>query len=220
MTASCGLCETELADGYLCPGDTLAASERLARMPKLWQALAAFMAPGGRGPSEHVSVSRSEPPMPVSEPAFDMRVAGIVKTLESWRSFMQADRGWGEPVIEGGVERRVIAAARALSLNLEWMAANWPPAGDMARELRDLESSVVSIIDPRDSAERGTRLGKCPAIDPGGVICGAVLRYYPGDEAVTCKWCLCAYLPATWRELKAWMDEDEAAYNALSGAAS
>jgi hypothetical protein len=199
MTASCGLCERELEHGYLCPGDTLTLAERLDRMPHLYEALAAFLQPSGRRP-EFGRSRPAEAPLPISEPAFNLRgPGGMVGVLEDWRSAMQADRGWGEPAIEGTVERRIAVAARALSMNLDWIAASWPMAGPFAEEIRGLERDGISIVNP---PERSLRLGNCPAVYEDGVVCGAVLRVPAGTAKVECRWCSTVYPPDTWLELR------------------
>ena len=199
MTASCGLCERQLEHGYLCPGCTLGTVRRLDRMPRMYDALAAFLHPGGRRPE----MGRSRPaeaPLPIVEPAFNLRgPGGIVGVLEDWRSAMQADRGWGEPAIEGDTARRVAVAARALSINLDWVAAAWPMAGAFAEEIRDLERDVGSIVNP---PEPSLRLGNCPAVYEDGIVCGAVLRVPAGTARVECAWCGTAYPPESWLTLR------------------
>ncbi|MFD5425233.1 hypothetical protein [Streptomyces sp. NPDC127084] len=208
--ASCQLCERNQTDGYLCPGCTLATARRLDRMSKLYAGLEAFLQPGGRASAQYGRTQAVDAPLPVSEPAFTLRgPGGIVGVLEDWRSAMQSDRGWREPAVAGNIERRVAVAARALSMNLEWIAASWPLAGAFAEEIRDLERDVASVVNPSDPTERGTRLGACPAVDPSGAICGAILRHYPGRPLVTCRWCGCAYPPASWPDLKTLIDQDE-----------
>jgi hypothetical protein len=204
---TCGLCENELAAGYLCPGDVLALAERLDRMPLLYTALAAFLQPGGRRP-ELGRARAAEAPLPVSEPVLNLRgPGGIAGVLEDWRSAMQADRGWGQPAVTGTVERRVRVASRGLSLNLDWVAASWPLAGAMAEEIRDLERNVLSILDPREPM---LRLGECAAVLPDASVCGAVLRVPAGTAEVRCRWCGTSYPPSTWLALKTgeWADAD------------
>ncbi|MEU5192784.1 hypothetical protein AB0G86_01800 [Streptomyces scabiei] len=199
MTATCGLCEREIADGYLCPGCTLATARTLDRMPHLYEALAAFLQPSGRRP-EFGRSRPTEAPLPISEPAFNLRgPGGMVGVLEDWRSAMQADRGWGEPAIEGTVERRIAVAARALSMNLDWVASSWPVAGAFAEEIRGVERDVASIVNPPDPT---LRLGNCPAVYEDGSTCGAVLRVPAGTAEVVCRWCGCDYPPSTWLELR------------------
>jgi hypothetical protein len=217
----CGLCERQLEhDGYLCPGCALATTERLGRMPRLWAALAAFLAPGSSGSAQYGRTALAEAPLPVRENVLSLRAAGgIAGVLEDWRAAMQADRGWDTPAIPAAVERRVVVAARALSLNIEWIAATWPLAGEMATELRRLEDDVLTIVDPEDPAERrarrGTRIGLCVAqfedSDPEDPeICGAVLRAYPGDAVLTCRWCGTRYGPDDYLMLKALQPADAA----------
>ena len=203
----CQMCERDIPDGYLCPGCSLGTARSLDRMPKLYEALAAFLQPSGRRPE----LGRSRPaeaPLPVCEPVLDLRgPGGIVGVLTDWRSAMQADRGWGEPVIAGSTERRIVVAARALSINLDWIAAAWPMAGAFAEEIRNLERDVASIVNP---PEKTLRLGTCPAVYEDGTTCGAVLRVPAGTAEVACRWCSVRYPPETWLSLAAAQGEGAA----------
>lgn len=203
----CGLCEQQLEHDYLCPGCARATTERLDRMPKLWAALAAFLAPGCGAPAQYGRTAPVDAPLPVRENVLNLRAAGgMAGILEDWRAAMQEDRGWSRPVIPAAIGRRVAVAARALSMNMDWIVSSWPMAGDMAREVRDLEGTTLSIIDPEDPEERrarrGTRIGHCVAEFPDGEVCGAVLRSYPGKATVTCQWCGTAYEPKDYLLLK------------------
>lgn len=203
----CGLCERDLEHGYLCPGCTQGTARRLDGMPRMYEALAAFLHPGGRRP-ELVRSRAVEAPLPIAEPAFNLRgPGGIVGVLEDWRSAMQHDRGWGEPATAGDTLRRVAVAARALSINLDWIAASWPMAGAFAEEIRDLVRDVATIVDPPVSS---LRLGNCPAVFEDGVVCGAVLRVPHGTAKVECSWCNTVYPPETWLDLASvqWVDGD------------
>lgn len=191
MTASCGLCERELEHGYLCPGDTLALAERLDRMPHLYEALGGFLTPAARGGAERVSRGHAAPPLPVDEAVLDLRYGGIALVLESWRADVQRERGWGPPAVEGAIERRVMASARWIGMNIEWIAAAYPAAGDLAREVREMEWAVLSIVGALP--ERGRRIGQCVAVDTSGIVCGAVLRHRPGETSLACPWCTCVY---------------------------
>ncbi|WP_371646463.1 hypothetical protein [Streptomyces mirabilis] len=186
MSASCGLCGRDLEDGYLCPGDTLALAERLERMPKAYAALAGFLAPASAPPGERVSGSGGSR-LPVNEAVLDLRYGGIALVLESWLSDVQASRGWGQPAIQGGVEERVRRAARSLSANLEWVASSYPAAGDLAREVREMEGAALSIVGA--APDRGRRIGQCVAVDASGVVCGATIRHQRGETKLVCPWC-------------------------------
>lgn len=203
----CGLCEQQLEHDHLCPGCTRATTQRLDRMPKLWAALASFLAPGSNGSPQYGRTSPAEPPLPVRESVLSLRAAGgLVGVLEDWRAAMQEDRGWGLPAIPAAVDRRVTVAARALAINMEWIVTEWPLAGEMAAEVRSLEGSVLSIVDPEDPdelrARRGTRVGQCVAALPEGDVCGAVLRSYPGQASLACQWCGTRYGPEDYLMLK------------------
>jgi len=191
MTATCGICERDLEAGYLCPGDALALAERLERMPKLYEALAGFLTPAAAGATEVVSHSHAGSRMPVAEAALDLRYGGIALVLESWRADVQRARGWGEPAVEGTVEGRVLRAARWLGMNLEWIAAAYPAAGDLAREVREVEGAALSIVGA--FPDRGRRIGQCVAVDASGVVCGAVIRHQRGQTRLVCDWCGCVY---------------------------
>lgn len=205
--SACALCEHHETPDVLCLGCTAATADRLDRMPKLYDALAGWLRPGSA--SAAPAGPRTEAPLPVSLPVLSMRgPGGIVGVLEDWRSAMQHARGWGEPRITGDTAQRVRAAARGLGMNIEWMAATWEPAGVFAAELRALERDVRELVAPAPAAERGTRLGHCPADIGAGQPCGAVLRYRFGDRAITCRWCLTSWPPAAWTGLNALMDAD------------
>lgn len=197
----CGLCDAELPDGYLCPGDTLGLAERLTQLPKLYEALGAFLAPAVRPAGERVSSGRAEPPLPVNTTVLDLRYGGIALVLESWRADVQAARGWGQPAVEGSIERRVLAAARGLGLQLEWIAASYPAAGDLAREVRELVGAARSIVDPRDD-ERGRRIGQCVTQLADGTVCGTALRQQPGQACIVCPWCTYTYGPSDYLMLR------------------
>ncbi|MDH6226233.1 hypothetical protein [Streptomyces sp. MJP52] len=194
MTA-CLACDHQLEhDAMLCTTCTTATSARLGRMPGLYALLAAFLAPGATG-AQTGRTRPAEAPLPVSGRAVDLRgINGICGVLEDWRAAMQADRGWSRPAVHGTYENRVRAAARGLQLNLDWIAQEWPAAGDFAREIRALERDALSVIDPPPDARR---VGTCP--DP----CGAVLRVPAGTSTVVCSWCGTTYPPSRWIALVA-----------------
>jgi hypothetical protein len=203
----CGLCEEQLEHGHLCPGCTLATLERLDHMPSLWRSLENFLAPGSSASPVYGRTPMVEAPLPASEDALSLRaVGGIVGTLEDWYSAMRVDRGWARPVKDRpdgeGFAARVEVVARALVVNLEWMAAYWWPVGEFAKDLRRLEGEVLSIVDPRDPRERGRRFGYCVAINLEGGVCGAVLRLYEGETALTCRWCRYVYQPTEFLLLR------------------
>jgi hypothetical protein len=203
------MCERQLEHGHLCPGCTLALAERLRRMPKLYAALEGFLAPGAHGISERGHSGSAFAALPVTEAVLDLRYGGIALVLEGWRSDVQSVRGWGEPAITGTVERRVMAAARWLGMSLEWIAASYPAAGDLAQEVRNLERAALSIVGALP--ERGRRIGQCVAVDTSGAVCGATIRHHPGERRLVCPWCQTSYGPEDWLTLKHFQPEPHCA---------
>lgn len=204
---TCGLCEQGLEDGYLCVGCTKSTRVRLEALPVLHRGLAPLLAPAGG--SGHGRRGKGGPvPLPVNEEILDLRgPGGIVGTVEGWIDAIRHDRGHrGIPPL-GGIESRLAAAVAELSGHLPWVAVSWPDAGEFAKDIRELTRSISSIIRP-PAAERGRRLGNCPAQFEDGEVCGAVLRLAPGERIVTCRYCQTTYPPATWTGLKALIDED------------
>lgn len=187
----CGMCERQLEHGHLCPGCTLALAERLRRMPKVYAALEGFLAPGARGSSERGHSGSAFAALPVTEAVLDLRYGGIALVLEGWRADIQRVRGWGEPAITGTVERRVMAAARWLGMSLEWIAASYPAAGDLAREVREIEGAALSAIGAWE--DRGRLIGSCVALVGTAEVCGAPLRHRSGEKTLICPACRCEY---------------------------
>lgn len=209
MTASCGLCEHELEHGYLCPGDVLGLAGRLERLPKLFVELGLYLAPAARPLGERITTAPAEPPLPLNEAVLDLRHGGIALVLESWRADVQAARGWGPPAIEGSIDRRVMASCRWLGMSLEWIAAEYPAAGDLAREVRELEGAALSIVGAKP--DRGRPLGQCVAVvDREGTLCGAAIRYRNGDTRLVCPWCACVYEAKDFLTLRQHQPEEAA----------
>ncbi|WP_344500506.1 hypothetical protein [Streptomyces enissocaesilis] len=181
----------------------------LESLPGLYDGLLPYLTPAG-GAREGRAAKGGPPGLPVVEEILDLRgPGGIVGVVEGWTSVIRTDRRMApRPAAGLGVEGRLRAGVAELLGHMPWIAVSWPDAGPFATDIKQLADSVRSITDPRAPGEVGRRLGKCPAIDTSGVICGAVLRYYPGAATVTCPWCQCAFPPATWADLKTLIDED------------
>ncbi|MFD7858312.1 hypothetical protein ACFV6B_29125 [Streptomyces microflavus] len=203
----CLLCERPDETGsYLCPGCTKATRVRLEGMPVLYRGLGVLLTP-----STAVSQGRGgkggPPPLPVAEEVLDLRGV-MVGTLEDWLSAVRQERGMRQhPAARRGIDGRLDAAVEDLLRHMPWITVSWPQAGEFAEEIRDLARSVSSTLQPAE-AERGARVGNCPAVDPSGARCGAVLRLAPGEKAIVCPWCTCSYPPYMWAYLKSWIDED------------
>ncbi|MFB6517458.1 hypothetical protein [Streptomyces sp. NPDC056401] len=204
------VCRTELADGFLCARCRAATYGRLLRIPSLYRLLEPELQPSAAAPS-YGRVRLVEAPLPVSAEVLTMRgPGGIVGVLEDWWAAMQASRAGSAPVISGTIEQRVNTAASRLAFHLDYVVSSWPQAGSFATEIRQLDERALAIVCPPDTAERGERLGPCPAEYDTGARCGAVLRYFRGSvHGVTCPWCAVVYPPNSWADLRAWIDHDE-----------
>ncbi|WP_055527161.1 hypothetical protein [Streptomyces graminilatus] len=189
MTASCGLCEDQVEAGYLCTRDAVRLAERLERLPDLANELVDFLVPPRSGFGELVTARTAGPRSPINEDVLDLMQSNHVgEVVHSWRVDVQRER-WpdhGAPPPAG-----LAADCRWLGMELEWIVAHYPAAGDLAREVRGLESELRSIVG--DPVPRRQRLGLCVAVtDDQGTVCGAVLSRLP-DGPVRCRWCGCEY---------------------------
>lgn len=198
---TCLSCEQGTAGDYLCARCTARLDGHLRLMPALYDALEAYLRP-----SSQVSTAvgsgcpRPDAPLPVAEPALDMRgPGGMVTVLETWRQAVAEDAGLRWPAPFGEYRGRVRRAAEGLRSLLPYVSREWPEAGLLAEEIRDLHAAARSIIAPQ---ERLLRAGTCTWTDEAGEVCGAVLLVTPG-RPVVCRWCRTPYPTETWLDLAA-----------------
>ncbi|GAA0348513.1 hypothetical protein PV735_31700 [Streptomyces turgidiscabies] len=189
MTASCGLCEDPIEAGYVCARDTVRLAETLGQLPDLANELVDFLVPRRSGFGELVTARTAGPRSPINEDVLDLMQSNHVgEVVHSWRVDVQRER-WPE---HGAPPPAGLAAdCRWLGMELEWIVAHYPAAGDLAREVRGLESELRSIVG--DPVPRRQRLGLCVNAVDGGTACGAVISRLPGEGRVSCKWCKCVY---------------------------
>lgn len=213
MTASCGLCEEPITAGYLCARDTVALARRLQELPELFTEVAACLVPRRAGPTEIVSTAAAAGPQsPLDEDVLDLVDRGhAALVLEGWRADVQRVR-WpshGAPPVEASMSRRIAVTCRWLEMEVDWVSVEYPAAGDLAREVRELEVGMRSLVG--DPVPRLQRLGTCVAVDGGGVVCGAVIKRLPGETKLRCKWC--GYTYATfldWSRLQHFQPDEAA----------
>lgn len=196
----CELCG-EAADGrYLCGRHTVALAKRLEDLPVLHDELVQCLVPRRYGWGEIVSTKGAAGPRsPLDENVLDEMNSGhMAAVIHSWRVDVQRVR-W--PQHAAPPPAGLSADCRWLGMELEWIAARYPAAGDLAREVRELELSARSIVG--DPAPRPQRLGLCVAVDGEGVVCGAVIKRLPGQTRVRCDWCGYSYETAQdWMRLQ------------------
>lgn len=211
MDTTCTHCETPDPTGSaLCIPCTTRLTDQLQQLPRLYEALAAHLAPSmstgqGRG-------SKGGPaPLPVNEHVLGLRgPGGMADIVSDWLTAVHRDRHLRAPRLAGDALTRLHTAVAGLLAHMPWIATGWPAAGDLAAEIADLHRSAASVVDP-DPRPRGRRIGHCPAAHTDGTLCGAVLTLQPGETVVSCPWCSASYPPALWAGLKQLIDADAAA---------
>ncbi|MER6956033.1 hypothetical protein [Streptomyces sp. NPDC000618] len=190
---TCTLCEDETGEAYLCERDTHALAGRLARLPDLVAELGHHLVPRVSGLAEHIASGPAGPRSPLNEDVLDLMMSGhFAAVVRLWRIDVQRER-WPQhsPPPPAGVA----ADCRWLGMELEWIAARYPAAGELAREVRSMEGTILSIVGA--PPPRPQRIGLCVAVtDDQGTVCGAVLTRLPG-QPVRCRWCRTEYRTET-----------------------
>lgn len=190
---TCELCGHDVGARYLCERHTLALAGQLEQLPALDGELVDCLVPRRSGFGELVTASTAGPRSPINEDVLDLMQSNRVgEVVHSWRVDVQRER-WPQhtpPPPDG-----LAADCRWLAMEVEWIAAEYPAAGDLAREVRGLEGELRSLVG--DPVPRRQRLGLCVAVtDNAGTVCGAVLSRLPGEQ-VRCRWCGCSYASET-----------------------
>ncbi|WP_309049259.1 hypothetical protein [Streptomyces sp.] len=190
---TCELCG-DTADGYLCTRHRQQLAERLGDLPTLYAEVAECLVPRRSGFGEIVATrGAAGPRSPLDEDVLDTVNTGrAAELVRSWRVDVQRVR-W--PHHSAPPPAGLAADCRWLTMELDWIATAYPAAGDLAREISDLERQARSIVG--DPVPRPQRLGLCVAVtDDQGSVCGAVLSRLPGGP-VRCRWCGTAYSTET-----------------------
>ncbi|MBZ6250365.1 hypothetical protein KVH27_18515 [Streptomyces olivaceus] len=182
---TCEICGEESGGRYLCGRHAEQLAARLAELPKVYDEVAECLVPRRSGPVEFVTRASAGPRSPLDESVLDeVNTARAAEVVHLWRVDVQRER-WphhGAPAPAG-----LAADCRWLAMELEWIVQQYPAAGELAREVRELELAARSIVG--DPAPRPQRLGTCVAVDGEGVVCGAVVSRLPGQTRVACRWC-------------------------------
>lgn len=182
---TCTLCEDAAGEAYLCERDTNALAGRLARLPALVEELAEHLVPRVTGLAEHIASGPAGPRTPLNEDVLDLMMSNhFGAVVHLWRVDVQRER-WPRhtPPPPSGVA----ADCRWLGMELDWIAARYLAAGELAREVRSMEGTILTIVGA--PPPRPQRIGLCVAVtDDKGTVCGAVLSRLPGGP-VRCRWC-------------------------------
>jgi len=188
--SACELCGEDARDRYLCERHTVKLAKRLDELPALYAEVGECLVPRRSGWGDIVATKGAAGPRsPLNEDVIDtVNLARAGEVIRSWRVDVQRVR-W--PQHAAPPEAGLAADCRWLAMELDWIAAHYPAAGDLAGEVHDLERSARTVVG--DPAPRPQRLGHCVAVtDDQGTVCGAVLTRLPGGP-VRCRWCGTAY---------------------------
>jgi len=183
---TCGLCEDETTEAYLCDRDARALAARLADLPVLYDEVAQCLVPRQHVWGNIVALKNAAGPRsPIDEDVLDtINTSRAAEIAHLWRVDVQRVR-W--PQHAAPPPAGLAADCRWLGMELEWIAAHYPGAGDLAREMRELEGQARSIVG--DPVPRRQYIGDCIAVTDGhDTVCGAALTRLPG-ELLKCRRC-------------------------------
>ncbi|MCH0555792.1 hypothetical protein [Streptomyces sp. MUM 16J] len=204
----CELCGGESSGWYLCARHTVRLAKQLADLPTLYAEVGECLVPRRASWGEIIATKgAASPQSPLNEDVLDtVNTARAAEVVHLWRVDVQRER-WprhGAPPPGG-----LAADCRWLGMELEWIASNYPAAGDLASEVHELEKQARSIVG--DPAPRPQRLGTCIAITAEGVVCGAAITRLPGQTRLQCRWCRYVYETGLdWARLQEFQPQDAA----------
>jgi hypothetical protein len=187
---TCDLCG-DAARGYLCNRHRQQLAARRAELPVLYTEVGECLVPRHGGWGEIVATrGAAGPRSPIDEDVLDTVTWGRAgEVMQLWRVDVQRER-WPQhsPPPPAGLD----VNCRWLGMEMDWISANYPGAGDLAREVRTLEKQARSVVG--DPVPRPQQLGTCIAVTGAeGTVCGAVLTRLPGQTELRCRACHCEY---------------------------
>ncbi|RMB81298.1 hypothetical protein [Streptomyces shenzhenensis] len=197
---TCELCGN-VTSGYLCTRHRERLAAGLQELPALYDEVGECLVPRRSGWGEIVATkSAAGPRSPINEDVLDTVTWGrAAEVMRLWRTDVRHVR-WphrGAPPPGGLAED-----CRWLAQQLDWIVAAYPAAGEIAREVQELELQARSVVG--DPLPRAQRLGTCVAVtDDQGTVCGAVISRMPGQTRLACRWCGYVYATAQdWARLQ------------------
>jgi len=188
---ACGLCGSEAGARYLCSRDAAKLAERLADLPTLYEELVHCLVPRRAGWGEIVSTKGAAGPQsPLNEAVLDeMNTGHMMAVVHSWRVDVQRVR-W--PQHTAPPPSGLGADCRWLAMELDWIAAHYPAAGDLAREVRTLEAQARAVVG--DPVPQRKVVGQCIAlVGDQDTVCGADITHKAGESRLVCRACHCVY---------------------------
>ncbi|MFJ2259500.1 hypothetical protein ACIOKD_14360 [Streptomyces sp. NPDC087844] len=187
----CGMCGQEAGDRFLCPRETTRLAKQLAELPVLYDELVQCLVPRRSGFGEIVSTrGAAGPRSPLDESVLDEISTGAIGlVVHSWRVDVQRVR-W--PQHSPPPPGTLAADCRWLAMELDWIAANYPAAADLAREVSALERQARAVTG--DPVPQRKTVGQCIAVtDDQGTVCGADITHRAGESDLRCRACHCVY---------------------------
>ncbi|MGW1796925.1 hypothetical protein ACWCQN_13160 [Streptomyces sp. NPDC001984] len=187
----CGLCGDETDARYLCERHTAALAKRLADLPTLYAEVAQCLVPRRAGWGDIVSTkSAAGPRSPINEDILDtVNTARAAEVVHLWRVDVQRER-WPQhtaPPPDG-----LGADCRWLGMELDWIVGHYAAAGDLAKEISELEAQARTVVG--DPEPRRKPVGQCIAlVDDHGTVCGATITHRAGESKLVCRSCHCVY---------------------------
>ncbi|MEU5442747.1 MULTISPECIES: hypothetical protein [Streptomyces] len=187
---ACELCGEHAGHQYLCERHTGRLVKQLADLPTLYAEVGECLVPRRASWGDIIATKGAAGPRsPLNEDVLDtVNITRAAEVMRLWRVAVQHER-W--PQHGAPAPASLAADCRWLAMELDWIVAHFPAAGDLAHEVGDLESEARSIVG--DPAPRPQRLGTCIAVTADGGVCGAVISRLPGQTRVQCRWCQYVY---------------------------
>jgi hypothetical protein len=188
---TCGLCGIQTDCRHLCEHDTVRLAKRLDELPTLYAEVAECLVPRRSGWGEIVATrGAAGPRSPLDEDVLDtVNMARAAEVMHRWRVDVQRVR-WprhGAPPPAG-----LDADCRWLAMELDWIAASYPAAGDLACEVRALEAQARNVVG--DPVPKRKVIGQCVStVDDEGTVCGATITHRMGEDRLVCPSCHCRY---------------------------
>jgi hypothetical protein len=186
---ACALCSEP--GPALCPRHQKQLAARLAELPVLYAEVDECLVPRRRGWGDIVATKAAAGPRaPLDEDVLDtVNVARAAEVIRSWRVDVQRVR-W--PHHSAPPASGLAADCRWLAMELDWIAAHYPAAGDLYREAWTLEAQARNVVG--DPIPERKVVGQCVAlVDDQGTVCGAEITHRAGESRLVCRSCRCVY---------------------------
>ena len=190
----CALCGEETGGRYLCERHTIRLARILDELPVLYAEVAECLVPRRSTWGDIIATrGAAGPSSPINEDIIDtVNAVRADEIVYLWRVDVQRER-W--PHHSAPPPAGLHADCRWLANELDWTTAHYPAAGDLAREIGDLERQARQVVG--DPAPRRQHIGVCVAlVDGRGSVCGAALTRLPG-RPVRCRACRTEYRTET-----------------------